>query len=67
MAVDYSELPSLELPTYPSEAASWAACDAIHDIMDAHPEDRAYVIAQYLDAFAKRQAVLHEQDEQPCR
>lgn len=62
MAIDYSEMPSLDLPERPSEAACWAACDAIHDILRAHPEEQAYVIAQYLDAFAKRQADSHEQD-----
>jgi hypothetical protein len=51
---DPSEHEPLDLPERPSAEASWMACDAYLTIISAHPDDQPYIIAQYLDAFAKR-------------
>jgi len=60
----------LILPERPSELASWTACDALHAIDSSADEDRGYVLAQYLDAFAQstRDATpeVFESDAQLC-
>lgn len=56
------EFPELELPERISEAASWAACDALHDILSAHPDEQAYVLGQYLEAFANRSSKVTNGD-----
>ncbi len=63
---DPSEHEPLDLPERPSAEASWMACDAYHDIMSAHPDDQPYVIAQYLDAFAKKYGA-NQQNRQEAR
>jgi len=44
---------NLDLPDRPVEAAAWAACDCVIDLANAHPDDHAYIISQYLDAYAR--------------
>lgn len=44
---------TLDLPERPTEAASWAACDCVLDLAKSHPDDHAYIIATYLDAYAR--------------
>jgi hypothetical protein len=49
--------PELELQERTTEAARWAAADALLDLVAAHPEDKTYILAQHFDAFARAYVV----------
>jgi hypothetical protein len=51
--------PELELQEHTTEAARWAACDALLDLVAANPDDKPYILAQHFDAFARAWALTN--------
>jgi hypothetical protein len=49
--------PELELQSETTEAARWAAADALLDLVAAHPDDKTYILAQHFDAFARAYSI----------